>query len=76
MSTASRLAAAAGSRIASSAPQLGLNSAGVPGGLGADPLPDPFVMHGVTWAPDDAAPHASPIGYALASTTTPTEEPT
>lgn len=72
MSRATRLAAA-GTRIAARAPQLGLNSAGIPGGLGADPLPAPFVLHGVTWTPADAAPHASPIGYALASTT-PTEE--
>lgn len=75
MSTASRLAAA-GTRIRTGAPQLGLNSAGIPGGLGADPKPDPFEVAGVIWTAADAAPHASPIGYALATAATPTEEPT
>lgn len=70
MSRAQRLAAADG-QIVRGAPQLGLNSAGVPGGLGAVPRPAPFLAGGVRWEPVDAAPHAAPIGYALAAQLTP-----
>lgn len=47
-------------------PQLALNSAAVPGGLGADPLTEPVEVAGVTWVPGDADPWAAPIGYTLA----------
>lgn len=75
MSAASRLRAADGRFVrhpgedppGHSAPQLGLNSAGVIGGTGATPLSEPFHLYGVTWEPIDAGPWASPIGYSLAA---------
>ncbi|HEY9418191.1 MAG TPA: hypothetical protein VIQ30_25810 [Pseudonocardia sp.] len=72
MSRQSRLMAANGRIVAApvkpgpSWPSLTRNSANVPGGISAVPLPGPLVAAGLTWAPEDAAPHASSIGYALA----------
>lgn len=77
MSRASRLAKAS-TRIepprgpdgkfvkSSTAGQLGLNSAGVPGGVGTVHLDAPIDAGGVQWTPADGQWDHSPIGAALA----------
>lgn len=67
MSLASRLAAA-DSRIvrASAGSNIGLNSAGVPGGISAVPMLEPVHAGGLEWLPIDAEPWHMPIGYQLA----------
>jgi len=45
--------------------QLGLNAAQVPGGISTVSI-GTVVAGGRQWDPDDAAPHAASIGYALA----------
>lgn len=59
---------AARENAAPTAPQLGLNSAGVPGGVGFE-LAEPVTVAGVEWTPEDGAPSACPIGTALAAET-------
>lgn len=72
MSKASRLMAANGrivpapAKLAPPASSLTLNSANVPGGICAVPLAGPIDVAGLTWTPEDAAPHACSIGYSLA----------
>jgi hypothetical protein len=46
--------------------QLGLNSAGVPGGISAVPVDEPLYAGGQNWLPCDAEPWATSIGYQLA----------
>lgn len=64
MSRARRVAAADAQII--KVMSLGLNSAGVPGGISTAPLDRPVYTGGVEWLPSHAAPHSSSIGYALA----------
>jgi hypothetical protein len=52
----------------SKAGQLGLNAAGVPGGISAVPV-GTIVAGGLVWDPSDAEPHSASIGYALAAET-------
>jgi hypothetical protein len=68
MSVASRLAAVEVCFVQSppAVPQLGLNSAGVPGGISAVPVDGPLHAGGQVWEPADAEPWCSPIGYQLA----------
>lgn len=68
MSRDRRLAAAA-TRIqpATTTPQLGLNSAGIPGGVGSVHLDEPIVVAGAVWDPADGDwATGAPIGAALA----------
>lgn len=46
--------------------QLGLNSAGVPGGVGTVVLDKPVTAAGIEWTPTDGQWDRSPIGAALA----------
>lgn len=68
MSRASRLAAADDQIIR--VMSLGLNSAGVPGGISTAALDRPIYTGGVEWLPSHAAPWSSSIGYALAAEST------
>ena len=67
MSAASRLAAA-DTRIVkpTAGSNIGLNTAGVPGGISAIPQPDPIRAGGLLWGPADANPWQCSIGYQLA----------
>ncbi len=68
MSVASRLAAVEQCFVQAppAVPQLGLNSAGVPGGISAVPVEGPLLAGGQVWEPEAAQPWCSPIGYQLA----------
>lgn len=52
-------------------PSLARNSARVHGGLGAVAESEPLLAGGWSWVPQDAGPHAMPIGYAVALETEP-----
>lgn len=67
MSLASRLAAA-DTRIvkATAGSNIGLNSAGVPGGISAVPMSEPVHAGGLAWLPIHAGPWEASIGYQLA----------
>jgi hypothetical protein len=70
VSAASRLAKA-DTRIVkpdqpSAGSNIGLNTAGVPGGIPAIPQPEPIRAGGLLWGPADADPWQASIGYQLA----------